>query len=65
MIAYGRKELDYYADEYSKNGLHGTCGFLNSTPLLETNPDTVQWYRTRELNYNEEKTLDLSSHSAS
>ncbi|MCJ1413409.1 hypothetical protein MMC19_007514 [Ptychographa xylographoides] len=35
------QELDYYADEYAKNGLRGT----------------LNWYRTREVNYQEELTL--------
>jgi pimeloyl-ACP methyl ester carboxylesterase len=35
------KELDYYVDYYSRNGLHGT----------------VNWYRTREANWKEELEL--------
>ena len=35
------KELDYYAEAYSRNGLKGT----------------LNWYRTRELNFRDEKVL--------
>ncbi|MCJ1247997.1 hypothetical protein MMC30_005212 [Trapelia coarctata] len=35
------KELDYYTGEYARHGMHGT----------------LNWYRTRELNYNEELEL--------
>lgn len=40
--------LDYYADQYAKNGMHGT----------------LNWYRTREQNYHDElqlprKTIDI------
>lgn len=37
-----RKEMDYYVDQYHRNGLHGT----------------VNWYRTRRANYDDE--LDLT-----
>ncbi|MCJ1395535.1 hypothetical protein MMC18_008421 [Xylographa bjoerkii] len=37
-------EMDYYVDEYANHGMHGT----------------LNWYRTRELNYREELTLEKS-----
>jgi soluble epoxide hydrolase / lipid-phosphate phosphatase len=33
------QEIDYYADEYARNGLHGT----------------LNWYRTGEVNHGEEQ----------
>jgi soluble epoxide hydrolase / lipid-phosphate phosphatase len=33
--------MDYYVDQYSRSGLHGT----------------VNWYRTREANWKDEKEL--------
>ncbi|KAI9706758.1 MAG: hypothetical protein M1820_004728 [Bogoriella megaspora] len=38
----GDEELDYYADQYARNGLHGPCN----------------WYRTRKANFEDEKNLD-------
>ncbi|KAB2578963.1 Alpha/beta hydrolase fold-1 [Lasiodiplodia theobromae] len=35
------EELDYYAEQYARNGLHGPCN----------------WYRTRKVNYEEELNL--------
>ncbi|MCJ1400949.1 hypothetical protein MMC11_004160 [Xylographa trunciseda] len=39
------REMDYYVDEYANHGMHGT----------------LNWYRTRELNYKEELTLERST----
>ncbi|MCJ1385733.1 hypothetical protein MMC17_008856 [Xylographa soralifera] len=38
------REIDYYVNEYTNHGLHGT----------------LNWYRTRELNFQEELTLEKS-----
>ncbi|KAI9808392.1 MAG: hypothetical protein M1827_007489 [Pycnora praestabilis] len=39
------RELDYYADEYARHGLHGT----------------LNWYRNREQNFNDEKGLEKAT----
>ncbi|MCJ1362533.1 hypothetical protein MMC16_001637 [Acarospora aff. strigata] len=39
------KELDYYADEYARNGMHGT----------------INWYRNREVNHKEELSLEKTT----
>lgn len=36
--------MDYYVEQYSRNGLHGT----------------LNWYRTREVNWREEKDLQTA-----
>ncbi|KAI9877118.1 MAG: hypothetical protein M1830_004742 [Pleopsidium flavum] len=41
----GEKELDYYADQYARNGLHGT----------------LNWYRNREVNFEEELSLEKTT----
>ena len=48
--------LDYYADQYAKNGMHGTRKAQNIRieEASEINQVIVNWYRTREQNYQDE-----------
>lgn len=49
------KELEYYTDQYVIHGLHGPCKCLQSFPNEPLLMPLVNWYRTREVNFEEEK----------
>lgn len=46
--------LEYYVDQYARNGMHGSCKYsINQTEVV-TKKVQVSWYRTREQNFQEE-----------
>ena len=54
------KEINYYVDQYSRNGLHGPRRFFSlPTPAIwlvfSTNSFLVNWYRNRRQNYEDER----------
>ena len=57
-FADNKQELDYYAKEFSRNGLNGPCTSLpHSTSPWKVLTTPVNWYRTREINYKDELAL--------
>ena len=44
-------------DQYLKNGIHGSCTLLRRCIYMRNavaNDSAVNWYRTREINFQEE-----------
>jgi pimeloyl-ACP methyl ester carboxylesterase len=50
-----KETLDYYADEYARHGMHGPRELVRtSTKKHRTETTTVNWYRNREQNFQDE-----------
>jgi hypothetical protein len=49
------QEVDYYVDQYSRNGLHGPGSLpLPKDDAIAKMKYAVNWYRTRRVNYEED-----------
>jgi soluble epoxide hydrolase / lipid-phosphate phosphatase len=46
--------LDYYADQYAKNGMHGPCRCSSVPCMARLAKPLANWYRTREQNFQDE-----------
>ena len=52
--------LDYYVKEYCKHGIHPTCTLISLFPINRrhmTNTFSVNWYRQRRTNWEEDQAL--------
>lgn len=66
----GRQEINYYVEQYTRNGLHGPR-IPHDTPLTpelvqmcSANEFIVNWYRNRHQNYEDERSYVLLSCSS-